>query len=104
MRRLAIRSRNARRNGWTGAEHLGVNAFRRYAQGCKPRSQIVHEGRRPADIEITIARQIKPLEQSHIEVTKTAKINIGPVLGIGRAVANVAVAVGKRGGQAPALL
>ena len=67
-------------------------------------SEIAHEGRRTANIEITIAWQIKPLEHSHIQVTRIVEINIGPILGIGRAVANAAVAVGKRCEQAARLL
>ena len=96
MRRPARRSSNAWRNGRTSAEHLGVNAIPRNAQGRKAGSEIAHEGRRSANIEITIAWQIKPLKHAHIEVTKIVEINIGPILGIGRAVANVAVAVGQR--------
>jgi hypothetical protein len=104
MWRPARRSSDAWRNGRTGAEHLRVNAIPRNAQGCEAGSEIAHEGRRTANIEITIAWQIKPLEHSHIQVTRIVEINIGPILGIGRAVANVAVAVGKRCEQAARLL
>src|SRR3954468_23908357 len=104
MRGPARRSSNAWRNGRTGAEHLGVNAIPRNAHACKAGSEIAHEGRRSADVEITIAWQIKPLEHSHIEMTRIVEINIGPILGIGRAVANVAVAVGKRCEQAARFL
>src|SRR3954465_9946230 len=104
MRGPARRCSDAWRNGRTGAEHLGVNAIPRNAQGCKAGREIAHESRRSADVEITIAWQIKPLEHSHIEMTRIVEINIGPILGIGRTVANVAVAVAKRCEQATRLV
>src|SRR3979490_23354 len=100
----ARRSSNAGGNGRTGPEDRGVNAICRNAQGSKAGSQIAREGRRSADIEITIAWQIKLLEHSHIQAPRNVEINIGPILGIGRAVANVAVAVGKRCEQLTRLL
>src|SRR5437879_7042493 len=96
MWRPARPGSNAGRNRRTGSEYLGVNAIWSNARGCKTGSQIAHEARRSTDIEIAIAWQIKLLEHSHIQVTNTVEINIGPILGIGRAVANMAVAVGKR--------
>jgi hypothetical protein len=103
--RLPVRpSSNAGGSRGTGAELLGVNAIWRNAQGCKAGSQIAHKGRRSADIEITIAWQVKLLERSHIQAPRSAEINIGPILGIGRAVANVAVVVGKRFEQSTGLL
>src|SRR5882724_11479108 len=104
MRRPARRSSNAWRNGWAGAEHLGVDVIRRDAQGCKACSQIAHEGGGSADIEIAIARQVELLNRSHIQVPRCIEIHIGPILGIGRAVANVAVAAGKRCEQSTSLL
>ena len=104
MRRPTRRSSNAWGNGRTGAENLGVDAIWRDAQRCKAGSQIAHEGRRSADIEIAIARQIKLLKHSHIQASGSVEIDIGPILGIGRAVANVAVAVGKRFEQSTRLL
>ena len=104
MRRPTRRSRNAWGNGRTGAEHLGVDAIRRDAQRCKAGSQIAHESRWSADIEIAIARQVKFLKHSHIQAPGSVEIDIGPILGIGRAVANVAVVVGKRFEQPARLL
>ncbi len=75
MRRPARRSSDARRNGRTGAEHLGVNAISRNAQGCKAGSQIAHEGRRSANVEITIARQIKLLERTRIQMTRIVEVD-----------------------------
>jgi hypothetical protein len=96
MRRPTRSSRNAWRVRWTGAERLGVDAIPRDAQRCKAGSQIVHEGRRSANVEITIVRQIKLLKHFHVHPPASVEIDIGPILGIGRAIANVAVMVGKR--------
>ena len=63
---------------------------------CKAGSQIAHECGRSADIEIAIARYVEFLKRPHIQAPGRVEINIGPILGIGRAVANVAVAMGKR--------
>ena len=104
MRRPARRSSNAWRNGWAGAEHLGVDVIRRDAQGCKACSQIAHEGGGSADIEIAIARQVELLNRSHIQAPRCIEIHIGPIVGVGRAVANAAVAAGKRCEQSTGLL
>ena len=104
MRRPAPRSSNPWGNGQTGAERLGVDAIRHDAQGFKPGSQVTHEGGGSADIEIAIARQVKLLKRSHIQPPRRIEINIGPILGIGRAVANVTAAVGKRFEQSTRLL
>src|ERR1700690_3099726 len=96
MRRSRRRSSDARGNGRTGAENLGVDTVWRDAQRCKAGSQVAHEARRSADIEITITRQIKLLKHSRIQAPGSVEIDIGPILGIGRAIANVAVPLGKR--------
>ena len=104
MRRPARRSSNAWRIRWTGAEHLGVDVIPRDARGCKAGSQIAHEGGGSADIEIAIARQVQFLKHPHIQASRSVEINIGPILRIGRAVANVAVAMGKRLEQSARIL
>ena len=104
MRQPARRSSNAWGNGRTCAENLGVDATRRDAPGCEASSQIAHEGRRAANIEIAIARQAQLLEHSHVQASGSVEIYTGPILGIGRAVSNVAVAVGQHFEQAARLL
>jgi hypothetical protein len=81
-----------------------VDAIWHDAQGFKPGSQIAHEGGGSADIEIAIARQVEFLKQPHIQATRCVEINIGSILAIGRAVANVAVVVGQRIEQPTRLL
>ena len=89
------RSSNARGLGRIGTEYLGVDAISRDAQRCKTGSQVAHENRGSADIEVTVAWQIEFLKHSCIQAPRSVEINIGPILGTGRAVANVAVMVGK---------
>src|ERR1700738_4125948 len=96
MRRRTRRSSNAWRNGRTRAKHLGVDAIWRDTQRCKAGTQIAHEGRRSADVEITIAWQVKLLKYSRIQAPWSVEINIGPILRIGRTVANVSVVIDKR--------
>ena len=96
MRQRTRRGSNARGFGRTGAERLGVDAISRDAQRGKAGSQVAHEGRRSANVEITIAWQIKLPKHARIQPPSSVEINIGPIFGIGRAVANVAVMVGER--------
>ena len=96
MRRPTRRSSNTWGPGRTGAEHLDVDAISRDAQLCEAGSQLAHEGRRSANVEITIAWQIKLPKHARIQPPSSVEINTGPIFGIGRAVANVAVMVGKR--------
>ena len=65
------------------------------APGCEAGGQIAHEGGRSADIEIGIARHAQLLEHPHVQASASVEIYTWPILGIGRAVANVAVAVGQ---------
>jgi hypothetical protein len=73
-------------------------------QVCQAGSQIAHEGRGSTNIEIAIARYGELLKRSHIQPPRRIEINIGPILGIGRAVANVTAAVGERFEQSTRLL
>ena len=75
---------------------LGVDLRRCDAQCGEAGSQVAHECRRPADVKITIARQVKFLERLHVEAPGSVEIDIGTILGVGRAIANVAMVVGKR--------
>ena len=54
----------------------------RDAQRCKAGSQIAHEGRRSANVEITIDRQVKLVKQSRVQAPGSIEINIEPILGI----------------------
>src|SRR5580700_8282888 len=104
MRRPARRSSNSGGDGRTGSEHLGVDAISRDARRGQAGSQVAHESRRSADVEITIVRQVKFLKHSRIEAPGSIEIDIGPILGMRRAVANVAVMSGKRFEQPMCLL
>jgi hypothetical protein len=42
-----------------------MNMARRYTPGCKARSQVIYEARRPADEEAGIARHFQFLEHSN---------------------------------------
>src|SRR4051794_22106491 len=95
MRPLPRSGRNTRGNGRTGSENLGVNAIRRDAQLFKPGSQIAHEGGGAADVEIAIARQVELTKDSRIQMPRRVEINVDPILRIRRAVANMAMMVGK---------
>ena len=95
MRRPAWCSGDARGIGRTGTEHLGVNVIRRDAQGSETGGQIIHEGRRSANIEIGVARQVQFLEHPRIQMSGRVEIHIRPVLRIGCAVANVTVMAGQ---------
>ena len=81
--------------GWTGTEQLRMDLVFRNAPGGKARSQVTDEGRWPADVKAGIARHTQLLEPPHIQVSTSVEIHTRPVLGIGRAVAYVAVAVGQ---------
>ena len=96
MRWPTRRSSDAWGNGRTGAECLAVDAIRRDTPRCKAGSQIAHESRRSANVEVAIERQITFPEHSHIQAPRRVKIDVGPILGVGRAVANVAVVMSKR--------
>src|ERR1700730_16093880 len=90
-RRPARRRGDARGIGWTRAENLGVDATCGDAPGCEAGSQIAHEGGRSTDVEIAIARHALLLEHSHVQASGSVEIHVWPIIGIGRAVANVAV-------------
>src|ERR1700716_939624 len=95
MRRPTRLSCNTWGNGRTGTENLGVDAIRRDAQLLEPGSQIAHEARRSADVEIASARQVEFIEDSRVQMPRRVEINVGPILRIRRAVADVCVVVGK---------
>jgi len=63
------------------------------APGCEAGGQIAHEGGRSTDVEIAIARHAQLLEHSHVQASGSVEIHAWPILGIGRALANVAVAM-----------
>ena len=71
-----------------GTEHLGVDAVRRDARRREAGRQIAHEARWSANIKIAVAGQIELLKQSHVQAPGSIEIDIGPVLRIGRAVAD----------------
>src|SRR5208337_2044340 len=65
------------------------------APGGKARGQVTDEGRRPADVKVGIVRHTQLLEHPHIQVSTSVEIHTWLILGIGRAVAYVAVAAGQ---------
>src|SRR6516225_1992462 len=89
--RRTRRRREARGDGRTWAENLGVNASCSDAPGRKAGSQIIHEGGRSADVEIAVARHAQFLQNAHVHASGSVEIYANSILGSGRAVANVTV-------------
>src|SRR5436190_10139026 len=96
MRRLARRGRNPWSDGRAGSEQLGVDLSRRDTHCSETGGQVAHEIRRAANVKITIARQVKFLECLHVEPPSSVEIDIESIPRVGRAVANIAMVVGKR--------
>jgi hypothetical protein len=88
----------------TGTENLAVDAACSDAPVYQADAQIGHETRRPAYIKIGITRHPQFLEQTDIQTSASVEIYTQPILGIGRAVANVAVAVDQGFEQGTCLL
>ena len=62
---------------------------------CEADGQIAHEGGRSAHVEVGIARHVQLAKHTHVQASGSVEIQAWAILGIGRAVANVAVAVGQ---------
>ena len=84
---------NAWSTGWTGTEQLSMDLAFSDAPCGKARGQVTDEGRWSADVEAGIPRRTQLLKHSYIQASTSVEIHTWPVLGIGRAVADVTVAV-----------
>src|SRR5262249_42035060 len=93
VRRRTQRRTNARGDGRTGTENLGVDVAFSNAPACEAKGQIAHEGRRSADIEVGVARPPQLLERTDVQASASIEILAWPILGTGRAVADVAAAM-----------
>jgi hypothetical protein len=96
MRRAALPRHDTRSHGRAGAEHLGMNVVRCDTQRLQAGCDIVHEGRRSADVVIAIQRQAKVCKHPPIEVAPRVKIHARPIVRVRRAVADVMVCVRER--------
>ena len=65
------------------------------APGGKACGQVIYKGRWPADVKVCVARRAQLLERGHVQASTGVEIHAWPILGIGRAVAYVTVAVGQ---------
>ena len=95
MRRPLRGGGDAWSTGWTGTEQLRMDLAFSDAPGGKARGQVTDEGRWPADVKVGIARHTQFLEHPHVQASTSVEIHTWPILGIGRAVAYVTVAVGQ---------
>ena len=95
MRRAPWGRGDSWRIGWTGAEQLRMDLAFSDAPGGKACGNVIHKGRWPADVKARIARRAQFLEHPHIQASMSVEIHTRAILGIGRAVAYVTVAVGQ---------
>src|SRR5262249_38869803 len=89
MRRTPSRSRS-RRQGFGTGEYLHMNPSRAHAPGAKPCRQIVHELRRPAEIEVGISRNAEPFQDAYREMSSFIEVRPKLIRDVGTAVQDVA--------------
>src|SRR6516165_3163992 len=102
--RRTRRGCEARGDGRTWAENLGVNATCSDAPGRKTGAQIVHEGGRSADVDIAVAPHAQFLENACVQASGSVEIYAKSILRTGRAIANVTVTTGQSFEQSLRLL
>jgi hypothetical protein len=93
MRRPLRGGGDAWSDGWTRAEKLSVDTTFSDAPVDKTGGQISYEGRWPADEEVGIARYFLFPQHPNVQPSRSIEIYACPILGIGRAIAYVAVSV-----------